>query len=165
MRRSLLSSVALVVTFASPVLAADAPPGDDVHGGASREIIITAPYNRDRAAVLAGTSVLTGESLLREVRTTIRRTPRGRMRFGAREAVAEQHCPQRQARETHAGIGEKGSARDALAMRRKIRFVGVHGCSTDRHKVIVIEEHQHKVAARVRRAGLGDRWLRGNRCD
>ena len=67
--------------------------------------------------------------------------------------------------QSHAGIGEKGSARDALAMRRKIRFVGVHGCSTDRHKVIVIEEHQHKVAARVRRAGLGDRWLRGNRCD
>ncbi len=71
MRRSLLSSVALVATFVSPVLAADAPPGDDVHGGASREIIITAPYNRDRAAVLAGTSVLTSESLLREVRTTI----------------------------------------------------------------------------------------------
>ena len=41
------------------------------HEPAATEIIVTAPFNRDRQAVLAGTSVLTGVALTRELRTTI----------------------------------------------------------------------------------------------
>jgi iron complex outermembrane recepter protein len=72
MRRILLLSSVAVFSLSNGVaFAADAPPADDVHGGASTEIIITAPYNRDREAVLAGTSVLTGAALTRDVRMTI----------------------------------------------------------------------------------------------
>ena len=72
MRRSvLLSTVSLVLTIAAPAYAADAPPADDVHTTRSTEIIITAPYSRDREAVLAGTSVLTGAALTRQLRPTI----------------------------------------------------------------------------------------------
>ena len=53
--------------------AADAP-ADDAHPQEPTSIIVTAPYNRDRAAVLAGTSVLTGEALTRDIRTTIGET-------------------------------------------------------------------------------------------
>ncbi len=75
MRRSLLlSTVSLVLTVAAPVFAADAPPVDDVHTTQSSEIIVTAPYNRDREAVLAGTSVLTGAALARQLRPTIGET-------------------------------------------------------------------------------------------
>ena len=75
MRRSiLLSSVAVFSLSGGVAFAAEAPPADDVHGGASTEIIITAPYNRDREAVLAGTSVLTGTALTRELRLTIGET-------------------------------------------------------------------------------------------
>jgi iron complex outermembrane recepter protein len=70
----LLSSVAFAAIAAMPARAADAPPGDDLHGTTPSEIIITAPYNRDRAALLAGTSVLTGEALTRQTRTTIGET-------------------------------------------------------------------------------------------
>jgi iron complex outermembrane recepter protein len=70
MRRFLLlSSVAVLFTGGS-ASAAD-PQSDDAHPAASTDIIITAPFNRDRAAMLAGTSVLTGEALIRDVRPTI----------------------------------------------------------------------------------------------
>ena len=72
MRRSVLLSTAAVTLFiANPALATDAPPADDVHTTRSTDIIITAPYNRDREAVLAGTSVLTGVALTRQLRPTI----------------------------------------------------------------------------------------------
>ncbi len=72
MRRTLLlSTVALVLLIPRTAFAADAPPADDTHPAASTDIIISAPFNRDRAAVLAGTSVLTGEALTRDVRMTI----------------------------------------------------------------------------------------------
>ena len=69
-----LTSVALFAVTSAPASAGDAPPGDDLHGRDSAEIIITAPYNRDRAAILAGTSVLSGEALVRQVRPTIGET-------------------------------------------------------------------------------------------
>jgi iron complex outermembrane recepter protein len=72
MHRSLfLSSVVLSFIAATPALASDAPPADDTHPAASTDLIVTAPFNRDRAAVLAGTSVLTGDALTRDVRMTI----------------------------------------------------------------------------------------------
>ncbi len=75
MPRSLLfSTVSLVLTMAAPAYAEDAPPADDVHTTRSTEIIITAPYNRDREAVLSGTSVLTGTALTRQLRPTIGET-------------------------------------------------------------------------------------------
>ena len=76
MRRSVfLSGVAFVVVSGSAANAApDAPQRDDVHTSQSTEIIITAPYNRDREAVLAGTSVLTGAALTRQMRPTIGET-------------------------------------------------------------------------------------------
>ena len=76
MRRCVfLSGVALVVMSASAAHAGpDAQQRDDVHTSQSTEIIITAPYNRDREAVLAGTSVLTGTALTRQMRPTIGET-------------------------------------------------------------------------------------------
>jgi iron complex outermembrane recepter protein len=72
MRRILLlSTVALTLLMSRGALAADAPPADDAHPAVSSDIIISAPFNRDRAAVLAGTSVLTGKALTRDVRMTI----------------------------------------------------------------------------------------------
>lgn len=69
----LLSTVALAAL--TPTLVhAQGTGRDDVHGGGSKEIIITAPYNRDRAALLAGTSVLTGDALTRQMRPTIGET-------------------------------------------------------------------------------------------
>ena len=73
-RSILLSTVSLVLTFAAPAYAEDAPPADDVHTAQSSDIIVTAPYNRDRQAVLAGTSVLTGVALTRQLRPTIGET-------------------------------------------------------------------------------------------
>ena len=70
-RLILLSSVAILSLRAGVAFAADAPPADDVHTTQSTDIIITAPYNRDREAVLAGTSVLTGTALIRQLRPTI----------------------------------------------------------------------------------------------
>ena len=70
MRRFLLlSSVAIL--FVSGGVSAEEPQRDDAHPAASSDIIVTAPFNRDRAAMLAGTSVLTGEALTRDVRPTI----------------------------------------------------------------------------------------------
>ena len=63
---SLLSILAPAGAFA-----AEAAQSDDAHPQEATSIIVTAPYNRDRAAVLAGTSILTGEALTRDVRTTI----------------------------------------------------------------------------------------------
>jgi iron complex outermembrane recepter protein len=69
--RPLLLATCLSFVSTTSAYAADAPQNDDAHPEQSREIIITAPFNRDRAAVLAGTSVLTGEALARDMRTTI----------------------------------------------------------------------------------------------
>ena len=47
---------------------------DDAHGLPSSDIIVTAPYARDRFGVLTGVSVLDGETLTREVRSTLGET-------------------------------------------------------------------------------------------
>jgi iron complex outermembrane recepter protein len=73
MRRfHLLTGFAVLHVISTAAHAApDSPQRDDAHPPASTDIIITAPFNRDRAAMLAGTSVLTGEALTRDVRPTI----------------------------------------------------------------------------------------------
>lgn len=47
---------------------------DGYHSEAPPEIIITAPYQRNQADILSGTSVLSGENLTRELRPTIGET-------------------------------------------------------------------------------------------
>ncbi len=72
MHKSALLASAAFASFASPATAADAPP--DHHGGASTEIIVTAPFQRDRSDVLFGTSVVAGDELTRALRPTIGET-------------------------------------------------------------------------------------------
>ncbi len=72
MRRSLFtSSAGLACLIASPALAADAPPD---HDPKSAEIIVTAPFERNRTDILSGTSVVTGTELTRDLRPTIGET-------------------------------------------------------------------------------------------
>jgi iron complex outermembrane recepter protein len=67
----LLSSAAIIV-FASPAFAQSAAPQDsDYHEEPSAEIVVTAPFSQDASKRLAGTTILTGEDLTREIRTTI----------------------------------------------------------------------------------------------
>jgi iron complex outermembrane recepter protein len=66
--RCLLLTTALI---AGPAIAADAPPD---HDPKSSEIIVTAPFQRDRTDILSGTSVLTGAALTRDLRPTIGET-------------------------------------------------------------------------------------------
>ncbi len=55
--------------IAAPALADDAPPSH--HDDTPSDIIVTAPYERNRADVLSGTSVLNGAELIRDQRSTI----------------------------------------------------------------------------------------------
>lgn len=71
MRRRLFIASCLSLAGPGPALAAEGAQVDDTHVASPPDIIVTAPFNRDRAAVLAGTSVLSGEALTRDVRTTI----------------------------------------------------------------------------------------------
>lgn len=68
MRRFLLVTTALI---AGPAVAADAPPD---HDPVATEIIVTAPFQRDRDDVLSATSVITGDVLTRNMRPTIGET-------------------------------------------------------------------------------------------
>ena len=75
-RALLLTSGSIAIAFFAGVPAwAEAPdsskPPASYHDELSTEIIVTAPFNRDRADILSGTSVLTGADLTRELRTTI----------------------------------------------------------------------------------------------
>jgi len=70
-----LSSAALFLPAAAFAQNAAAPAtGDDYHRDAPPEIIVTAPYARNQADILSGTSVLSGEELTRELRSTIGET-------------------------------------------------------------------------------------------
>lgn len=70
-----LSSAALILPAAAFAQSAPgAATGDDYHRDAPPEIIITAPYARNQADILSGTSVLSGEELTRELRPTIGET-------------------------------------------------------------------------------------------
>jgi len=59
----------VLLALTSAAYAEDAPP--DRHAETPVDLIVTAPYNRDREAVLSGTSILTGEALTRQLRLTI----------------------------------------------------------------------------------------------
>lgn len=67
-KAALLASVAFA-SLAAPAFAEDAPPAN--HTDTPPEIIVTAPFERDRADVLSGTSVVTGTALTRDLRPTI----------------------------------------------------------------------------------------------
>ena len=73
-----MSRIALLATASTlaalPTLAATQATKPDFHAPPSSDIIVTAPFNRDRADVLAGTSVLTGQALTRDLRPTIGET-------------------------------------------------------------------------------------------
>lgn len=68
MRRVLLVTTALL---SSPAMAADAPPD---HDPIAPDIIVSAPFTRDRQDVLSATSVVTGDVLTRDMRPTIGET-------------------------------------------------------------------------------------------
>lgn len=74
-RLSLLCASALF-TVSSPVLAQEAAPDQDHgdHADAGGDIVVTAIYGRNRADILSGTSVVTGEDLARELKPTIGET-------------------------------------------------------------------------------------------
>lgn len=66
---------ALLLAGSTAALAQSVPAADDdVHGAVSDEIVVTAPYARNRVDVLSGTSVLTGADLAVELRPTIGET-------------------------------------------------------------------------------------------
>jgi iron complex outermembrane receptor protein len=75
-RFAFLTGAALAALLAAPALAADAdaaPPGD-YHEPTPTDIVVTAPFERNRADVLSPVSVLSGQDLTREVRSTIGET-------------------------------------------------------------------------------------------
>ena len=78
MRLSLRAcSFSLAVALAAPVLAEEAAapePPADYHAEPSNNIIVTAPYARDRQDVISGVSILSGEALTASVRPTIGET-------------------------------------------------------------------------------------------
>jgi len=73
-----LSTTALALPAAAFAQSTDVPgtatATDGYHSEAPPEIIITAPYQRNQADILSGTSVLSGENLTRELRPTIGET-------------------------------------------------------------------------------------------
>ena len=74
MKESLLLNVAFLMC-AAPALAAEGADKDHGdHDKAGPDIVVTAIYARDRSDILAGTSVVTGDDLAREVRSTIGET-------------------------------------------------------------------------------------------
>lgn len=75
MRIHLLLGVAFVAMVTSGAMAEEAATAEaDVHTPVSAEIIVTAPFERDRLGLLAGTTVLQGTELTREIRNTIGET-------------------------------------------------------------------------------------------
>lgn len=60
----------LLASVSAPALADD-QPDSVLHGGLSPEIIVTAPFVRDRFSLTTAASVLEGEALVRETRPTI----------------------------------------------------------------------------------------------
>ena len=73
-KSTLLIGIALIA-FAAPALAADSDAKDHGdHKELGSDIVVTAIYARDRNDILAGTSVVSGDDLAREVRPTIGET-------------------------------------------------------------------------------------------
>ena len=75
MKKSLLLLNAAFLICAAPAFAAEGADKDHGdHDKASSDIIVTAIYARDRNDILAGTSVVSGDDLAREIRPTIGET-------------------------------------------------------------------------------------------
>jgi len=70
MVRRVLLAGSSVFAFSVSAHAADAPP-PAFHDDAPKDIIVTAPFERDQQDVLSGTSVITGTELTRDLRSTI----------------------------------------------------------------------------------------------
>ena len=75
-RCALAGAAVLALAAAAPVAAQTAAPtqppaADPYHDEAPRDVIVTAPFQRNQLDVLSGTSVLTGEELTRELRPTL----------------------------------------------------------------------------------------------
>lgn len=68
------SLLALLLLSAAPVLSEEAPPADEQHGLVDPELIVTAPYARDRKLVATAVTVLQGDDLQRQLRSTIGET-------------------------------------------------------------------------------------------
>ncbi len=69
------SSLLLLLLASAPVLAAEDVAGQDAqHGVQDPEIIVTAPFARDRKLVATAISVLSGDDLQRQTRSTIGET-------------------------------------------------------------------------------------------
>ena len=62
---------ALLGGVAAPLWAEAAPAADALHADLSPEIIVTAPFARDRSNLLSGVTVLQGSELTRQLRTTL----------------------------------------------------------------------------------------------
>ena len=71
MQPCLVLGSATALVLAVPAAAQPAPP---YHSETAADIIVTAPFERDRSDVLTGTSVLTGAALTRQLRPTIGET-------------------------------------------------------------------------------------------
>jgi iron complex outermembrane recepter protein len=70
----LLSTVA-TFALASPAFAEEeAPKSDSYHTDPSEDIVVTAPFSQDASKRLAGTTILTGAELTRDIRPTIGET-------------------------------------------------------------------------------------------
>lgn len=67
-------SFALLLLSAAPVFAQQAPKADTSHGVVDPAIIVTAPFDRQRLLVATAVSVLQGEELQRQTRSTIGET-------------------------------------------------------------------------------------------
>ncbi|WP_156679541.1 TonB-dependent receptor [Sphingomonas profundi] len=74
MRRSLFLGGVALAALSGPALAEEAPAGSTYHAAPPAEIIVTAPFQRDRADVLSGVAILQGADLTQALRPTIGET-------------------------------------------------------------------------------------------
>ncbi len=72
-KSTLLGGIALLA-LATPAFAEDGKTDHGDHVEQSKDIIVTAIFARDRADILSGTSVVSGDDLVRELRPTIGET-------------------------------------------------------------------------------------------
>jgi iron complex outermembrane recepter protein len=73
-KSALFSGLSLLALAATPAFAEDGKTGHGDHVSQSPDIIVTAIYARDRGDILSGTSVVSGDDLVRELRPTIGET-------------------------------------------------------------------------------------------
>ncbi len=75
MTKLLLFSTIATFALATPAYAdEEAPKNDSYHTDPSEDIVVTAPFSQDASKRLAGTTILTGAELTRDIRPTIGET-------------------------------------------------------------------------------------------